>query len=79
MRCVVVVQQRGGLVVNAEDDIAAITAVTAVGTAEGLELLTVDRDTAVTAGTAGYVQDYPVYKARHVNLLLLSLGRPKMP
>jgi hypothetical protein len=66
---VVVVQQRGGLGVNTQDDVAAITAVAAVGTAQGLELLAVDGDTAVTAATAGYVQYYPVYKARHVYLL----------
>ncbi|MCY1236190.1 hypothetical protein D9M72_488350 [compost metagenome] len=69
MGCVVIVQQRGGLGVNTQDDVAAITAVAAVGTAQGLELFAVDGDTAVTAGTAGYVQYYPVYKARHVNLL----------
>jgi hypothetical protein len=69
VRGVVVVKQGGGLVVNAQDDVAAVAAVTAVGTAQGLELFAVDGDTAVTAGTAGYVQYYPVYKARHVNLL----------
>ena len=66
---VVVVQQRGGLGVNAQDDVAAVAAVAAVGPAQGLELLAVDGDTAVAAGTAGYVQYYPVYKARHVDLL----------
>ncbi len=67
--CVVVVEQGGGLGINAQDDVAAVAAVAAVGTAEGLELLAVDGDTAVAAGTAGYVQYYPVYKARHVDLL----------
>ena len=66
---VVVVEQGGGLGVHAQDDVAAVAAVAAVGTAEGLELLAVDGDTAVAAGTAGYVQYYPVYKARHVDLL----------
>jgi hypothetical protein len=65
----VVVKQGGGLVVDAEDDIAAVPAVAAVGSAKGLELLTVDGDTAVAAGTAGYMQYYPVYKASHVDLL----------
>ena len=69
VRGVVVVQQRGGLGVDAQDDVAAVAAVAAVGTAEGLELLAVDGDTAVAAGTAGYVQYYPVYKAGHVDLL----------
>jgi hypothetical protein len=65
----VVVQQGGGLGIHAQDDVAAVAAVAAVGPAKGLELLTVDGDTTVAAGTAGYVQYYPVYKARHVDLL----------
>ena len=69
VRGVVVVQQGGGLGVDAQDDVAAVAAVAAVGTAEGLELLAVDGDTTVAAGTAGYVQYYPVYKAGHVDLL----------
>ena len=79
VRGVVVVQQRGGLVVNAEDDVAAVAAVAAVGPAEGLELLAVDGDTAVAAGTAGYVQYYPVYKARHVDLLSAVSWTPWAP
>ncbi len=69
VRGVVVVQQGGGLRVDAQDDVAAVAAVAAVGAAERLELLAVNGDTAVAAGTAGYVQYYPVYKARHVDLL----------
>jgi hypothetical protein len=69
VRGVVVVQQGGGLGVDAQDDVAAVAAVAAVGTAERLELLAVDGDTPVAAGTAGYVQYYPVYKAGHVDLL----------
>jgi hypothetical protein len=69
VRGVVVVKQRGGLGVDAQDDVAAIAAVAAVGTAERLELLPVNGDTTVAAGTAGYVQYYPVYKASHVDLL----------
>jgi hypothetical protein len=65
----VVIQQRRGLVVNTQDDVAAVAAVAAVRTAQGLELLAVDGDTPVAAGTAGYVQYYPVYKAGHVDLL----------
>ncbi len=75
--CVVVVEQGGGLGVDAQDDVAAVAAVAAVGTAEGLELLAVDGDTAVAAGTAGYVQYYPVYKARHVDLLSAVPRTPK--
>ena len=81
VRGVVVVQQRGGLGVDAEDDVAAVAAVAAVGTAERLELFAVDGDTAVAAGTAGYVQYYPVYKASHVDLLSAvpwARTRPKM-
>jgi hypothetical protein len=67
---VVVVEQRGGLRVDAQDDVAPVAAVAAVRSAQRLELLTVDGDTAVAAGTAGYVQYYPVYKASHVDLLI---------
>ena len=76
VRCVVVVQERGGLVVHAEDDVAAVAAVAAVGPAQGLELLAVDGDTPVAAGTAGYVQYYPVYKAGHVDLLSAVSWQP---
>ncbi|GAC1355278.1 MAG: hypothetical protein NVSMB43_27590 [Pseudarthrobacter sp.] len=62
--------------INAQDDVAAVAAVTAVGTAQRLELLPVDGDTAVAAGTAGYVQYYPVYKARHVDLLSAFFWAP---
>jgi hypothetical protein len=50
---VVVGQQRGGLVVDAQDDVASVSAVAAVGAAERLELLTLDGDAAVASGTAG--------------------------
>jgi hypothetical protein len=66
---VVVVQERGGLVVHAQDHVAAVAAIPAVGTAQRLELLTVYGDAPVAAATAGYVQYYPVYKAGHVDLL----------
>ena len=46
---VVVVDQRGDVGVDAQDDRAARTAVAAVGAAEGLELLPVDRRHTVTA------------------------------
>ncbi len=68
--CVVVVEQRGGLAADAQDHVAAVAAVAAVGPTEGLELLTLDGHAAVTARTAGNVQDYPVNEAGHVDLLL---------
>lgn len=67
----VIIQQGGGLRRHPKDDVATIATIATVGPAEWLELFALDRDTAVAAGSAGYVQDYPVYKARHVNLLLL--------
>ncbi len=79
VRGVVVVQQGGGLGVDAQDDVAAVAAVAAVGTAERLELLAVDGDTTVAAGTAGYMQYYPVYKAGHVDLLSAVPRAPKTP
>jgi hypothetical protein len=65
----VVVEQCGGLVVNPQDHVAAVAAGTAVGTAQRLEFLTLNGDTAMATGTAGYMQYYPVYEARHVFLL----------
>jgi hypothetical protein len=69
VRCVVVVKQSGGLGIDAKDDVAAIAAVAAVGSAKGLELFALDRDTAVAACSAGYVKYYPVYEGGHVFLL----------
>jgi hypothetical protein len=66
----VVVEEGGGLVVDAEDDVAAVAAVAAVGPAQGLELLPVDGDAAMATGASGYVQDYAVNEARHGGLLL---------
>jgi hypothetical protein len=74
-----VVEEGGGLVIHAQDDVAAVAAVTAVGTAQGLELFTVDGDAPVAAVTAGYVQYYPVYKAGHVDLLSAVSWRPGAP
>jgi len=73
VRRVVVVQQSGGLGVYAEDDVSPVAAVTAVGTAERLELFALNRDTAVAACSAGYVKYYPVYEGGHVFLLYVGL------
>ncbi|GAA3313165.1 hypothetical protein GCM10017710_16750 [Arthrobacter ramosus] len=69
----VVIKQSGGLGINAKDHVAAITAIAAVGSAEGLELLALNRDTAVAACSAGYVKYYPVYEGRHVFLLYVEI------
>jgi len=73
VRCVVVIKQGGGLGIDAQDDVSAVATVAAVGSAEGLELLALNRDTAVAACSAGYVKYYPVYEGRHVFLLCVKL------
>jgi hypothetical protein len=73
VRCVVVIKQGGGLGIDAQDDVAAIAAVAAVGSTEGLELLALNRNTAVAACSAGYVKYYPVYEGRHVFLLYVEI------
>jgi len=60
VRLVVVVDQGRHVGVDDEDDVAAVTAVAAVGAAEGLELLAVDRGHAVTAVAARDVQGHLV-------------------
>ena len=51
--------------VDDEDDAAAAATVTAVGTAQRLEFLAMDRGAAVTAGTRSRVDDDPIDKPRH--------------
>ena len=62
VRGVVVVEQRGRLRVDREDDRAALAAVAAVGAAERLELLALDRGHAVPAVTGRDVQDDAVHE-----------------
>ena len=59
------VQQRVDLRIDDEDDAAAAPAVAAVGTAQRLEFLAVDRSAAVTAGTSARVDDDAIDKPRH--------------
>jgi hypothetical protein len=54
--------------VDDQRDAPAVTAVAAVGPAERLELLPVDRHAAVPAVTGLYVQDHPVDERRHLTL-----------
>lgn len=51
--------------VDHEHDVAATAAVAAIGAAQGLELLTVDRSAAVTAVTGGGVEVDPVDECGH--------------
>jgi hypothetical protein len=60
------VEQRRGAGVDLEEDVAAPTAVTAVWTAEGLELLTVDRGAAVPTVAGVHPQRGVVSELRHV-------------
>jgi hypothetical protein len=69
VRGVVVGQQRGGLGVDDQRNVAAATAVAAVGTAERLVLLAVDRGAAMAAVAGAGVQDDPVDERRHGVLL----------
>jgi hypothetical protein len=55
LRAVVVVDQRGDVGVDAQDDRAARATVAAFGAAEGLELLPVDGGNAVTTASGGVV------------------------
>ena len=76
---VVVVDQRGHVGVDAQDDRPARTAVAAVGAAERLELLAVHRGHAVAAAPRDDVQRHPVDERRdgHVGFLLSEHeGRP---
>jgi hypothetical protein len=65
VRRVVVVEQRGGLRVDGEDDRATAPAVAAVGATERLELLALDRGDAVAAVAGSDVQHDAVDEGRH--------------
>ncbi len=65
MRPEMKVEQGVHLRVDNEDDAAAAAAVTAVGTAERLEFLAVNRGAAVAAGTRSCVYDHPIDESRH--------------
>ncbi len=63
VRLVVVVDQRGDVGVDLEDDVAAVSAVAAVRPAEGLELLAVHRGDTVATGSARDVERHLVDEA----------------
>ena len=65
VRAVVEVQQRVHAGVDLEDDVAPVAAVAAVGPAERLELLAVDRGHAVPAVAGGDVDDHAVDESGH--------------
>ncbi len=65
VRSAVVGQERGDLGVRDEDDVPAVAAVAAVGSREGLELLTADRDAAVPAVSRPQVEGHGVDECRH--------------
>ena len=56
MRAVVVVDQRGDVGIDAQDDRPAGAAVAAVGTTQRLELFAVDRGHSIAAPTGGDVE-----------------------
>ena len=61
----VIAQQGRHPRVDSQDDVAAMTAVAAVGPGQGLELLTVHGGAAVAAVAAGHVEDHSVNEAGH--------------
>ncbi len=69
MRVEVEVEQRVHLRVDDQDDAAAAAAVAAVGAAERLELLAVDRGAAVTAVARAGVNDDAVDEPGHRSVL----------
>jgi hypothetical protein len=69
MWAVVILQQRRNLRIDNENDVTAVTAVTAIWSAEWLELFAMDRSTAVAAIAAANVEDYAIYKVGHAVLL----------
>ena len=70
VRVVVEVQQRVHAGVDLEDDVAAVAAVAAVGPAERLVLLAVDRGHPVAAVAGGHVHDHSVDESGHLRRLL---------
>jgi hypothetical protein len=75
MRAMVKVQQGVNLRIYDEDDVATPTTVAAIRATERLELLTVDRCTAVTAISSCRMQNYPIYKTHHVAAPFRGLER----
>ncbi len=65
VRAVMEADERGDTGVHEEDNIAPAAAIAAVGPPQGLELLAVDRGTAVTAVTGGGMQVDPVDEGGH--------------
>jgi len=53
------------LVINTQNHVPAVTAVTAVGAAERLEFFSTYRDTSVASVTTGYMQDHAVHEFCH--------------
>jgi hypothetical protein len=65
VRSVVEIEEGCDLRVGYEDDVPAVTAVTAVRASEGFELLAPHRDTAVTAVTGSKVNRHFIDKRDH--------------
>lgn len=63
---VVVIEQRVHIPVDDEDNITAVPAITAVGSAEGPELFAEDRCTTMPTVTTTTVNGGPIYKRCHV-------------
>ena len=70
VRAVVEVQQRVHARVDLEDDVAAVPAVAAVGPAEGLVLLPMDRGHAVAAVAGRHVHGHSIDESGHLRRLL---------
>jgi hypothetical protein len=62
---VVVVEQRGDLRVDDKNDVAAVAAITAVGAAQRLELLALNRGATVTAVAGRHVQNHAINECGH--------------
>ena len=65
MRQVVEVQQRGDLGVDAQDDVAALAAVAAIGSAKRFEFLALDGHTTVATITCGDMKGYAINECSH--------------
>ena len=77
VRAVVEVQQRVHAGVDLEDDVAAVAPVAAVGPAEGLVLLPMDRGHAVPAVAGGHVHGHTVDESGHLRRLLAVKRRER--
>ena len=73
VRVEVEVQQGVHLGRDLEDDVSAVSAITAVRSAEGYELLAVDGGTAVASVAGLQVQDHTVNELRHGRIPFLML------